>query len=175
MAAAISNWCMYSYTLIPVTCVLNVLLVLDHSSLWTRSRQVQVAPLLQRAEENARLGRPSAEAVVINMGDILADDPALLNAIKPKKHETLFGPSLGTINPGPAWTSFGKQSESGPGAKDELTQETVKAWIAKSKEVSSSRDSTGAESRHLHIAHPSFLRSPHIAMWSDDHRRMYIC
>lgn len=91
-----------------------------------------MAPLLARAEENARLGRPPEEAVVINMGDILADDPALLNSIKPKKHETLFGPSLGAINPGPAWTSFGKQDN----VKDELTQETVKAWIAKSKEVS---------------------------------------
>lgn len=67
------------------------------------------------------------------MGEILADDPALLNAIKPKKHETLFGPSLGAINPGPAWTSYGKQEP----IKDELTQETVKAWIAKSKEVCS--------------------------------------
>jgi hypothetical protein len=103
----------------------------DHSSLWTRNRQVQVAPLLARAEENARLGAPPAESVVVNMGDILADDPALLNAIKPKKHETLFGPSLGDINPGPAWTSYGKQDST----KDELTQETVKAWIAKSKEV----------------------------------------
>ena len=103
----------------------------DHSSLWTRNRQVQVSPLLARAEENARLGRAPAEAVVINMGDILADDPALLNAIKPKKHETLFGPSLGDINPGPAWTLYGKKES----IKDELTQETIKAWIAKSKEV----------------------------------------
>lgn len=117
-----------------INCGYNAQAIVDHSSLWTRNRQVQVAPLLTRAEENARLGRPPAEAVVINMGDILADDPALLNAIKPKKHETLFGPSLGDINPGPAWTSYGKQDN----VKDELTQETVKAWIAKSKEVGTS-------------------------------------
>lgn len=66
------------------------------------------------------------------MGDILADDPALLNSIKPKKHETLFGPALGPVNNGPAWTNYGKVENT----KDELTQETVKAWIAKSKEVS---------------------------------------
>jgi hypothetical protein len=66
------------------------------------------------------------------MGDILADDPTLLNSIKPKKHETLFGPALGPVNNGPAWTNYGKVENT----KDELTQETVKAWIAKSKEVS---------------------------------------
>jgi hypothetical protein len=70
------------------------------------------------------------------MGDILADDPALLNAIRPKKHETLFGPSLGEISPGPAWTGYGKDASEG-GKADELTQETVRAWIAKSKEVRS--------------------------------------
>jgi hypothetical protein len=91
-----------------------------------------VAPLLARAEENARNGRTPAEAVVINMGDILADDPTLLNSIRPKKHETLFGPALGPVNNGPVWTNYGKVENT----KDELTQETVKAWIAKSKEVS---------------------------------------
>ena len=70
------------------------------------------------------------------MGDILADDPTLLNSIKPKKHETLFGPALGPVNNGPAWTNYGKVENS----KDELTQETVKAWIAKSKEVSPLRN-----------------------------------
>ena len=70
------------------------------------------------------------------MGDILADDPTLLNSIKPKKHETLFGPALGPVNNGPAWTNYGKVENT----KDELTQETVKAWIAKSKEVSSLRN-----------------------------------
>jgi hypothetical protein len=108
----------------------------DNSSLWNRSRQLQVAPLLARAEENARNGRTPAEAVVINMGDILADDPTLLNSIKPKKHETLFGPALGPVNNGPAWTNYGKVEN----IKDELTQETVKAWIAKSKEVSPLRN-----------------------------------
>ena len=110
----------------------------DNSSLWNRSRQLQVAPLLARAEENARNGRTPAEAVVINMGDILADDPTLLNSIKPKKHETLFGPALGPVNNGPAWTNYGKVEN----IKDELTQETVKAWIAKSKEVSPLRNGT---------------------------------
>ena len=69
------------------------------------------------------------------MGDILSDDPALLNAIRPKKHETLFGPSLGEISSGPAWTGYGKDATDGS-KTDELTQETVRAWIAKSKEVS---------------------------------------
>jgi len=70
------------------------------------------------------------------MGDILADDPTLLNSIKPKKHETLFGPALGPVNNGPAWTNYGKIENT----KDELTQETVKGWIAKSKEVSPLRN-----------------------------------
>lgn len=46
--------------------------------------------------------------------------------------EPLFGPSIGLVSSGPGWTlSAEKKTET-----DELTPETVKWWIEKSKEVS---------------------------------------
>ena len=67
------------------------------------------------------------------MGDLLEQQNGAggVAGTKPKKHETLFGPSLGTVSSGPAWANQTKATQG-----DELTPETVKAWVAKSKEVS---------------------------------------
>ncbi|EIN08449.1 hypothetical protein PUNSTDRAFT_52848 [Punctularia strigosozonata HHB-11173 SS5] len=48
-----------------------------------------------------------------------------------KKQETLFGPNIGIVSSGPDWTCA-KEKET----KDELTLDTVKNWIVKSKEGS---------------------------------------
>jgi hypothetical protein len=49
-----------------------------------------------------------------------------------KKSDTLFGPNIGIISGGPAWTEAvrGKKQP-----VDELTVDVVKGWIEKSKQV----------------------------------------
>ena len=62
--------------------------------------------------------------IVINMNNVneLAKD---------KKQDTLFGPNIGIVSPGPDWAS--KVAEKAK--TDELTPEIVRNWIEKSKEV----------------------------------------
>lgn len=72
------------------------------------------------------------EAVVIDMGDLSGNSNS--NG-KKKKLDTLFGPNIGVVANGPAWTEP-EVNEKDPGAFDELTPDVVKTWIAKSKEVS---------------------------------------
>src|ERR1700683_5333274 len=69
------------------------------------------------------------EAVIIDMGD-LSDITNRDN----KKQDTLFGPNIGVVTSGPAWTDASKK-EKQP-VVDQLTPDVVKGWIAKSKEVS---------------------------------------
>ena len=73
----------------------------------------------------------NGDAVVIDMGDIGNNDGA---AAKKKKVDTLFGPNIGVVASGPAWTEADEKDAKG--AVDELTSEVVKGWIAKSKEAS---------------------------------------
>lgn len=68
------------------------------------------------------------EAITINMADLTVSANA--PAASKKKQDTLFGPNIGIVARGPEWT------ESREKVIDELTPEVVKAWIAKSKEVS---------------------------------------
>lgn len=92
------------------------------------------------------------EAVIIDMGDLRnmtnATIPTNDNTSntgnkdeKDKKSDTLFGPNIGILATGPAWTESGntladdKENEKKL-AVDPLTPEIVKGWIAKSKEVS---------------------------------------
>jgi hypothetical protein len=49
-----------------------------------------------------------------------------------KEPETLFGPNIGVIPSGPAWTETAAKKIS---SDDELTLDVLKTWIAKSKEV----------------------------------------
>ena len=52
-----------------------------------------------------------------------------------KSAEPLFGPSIGSVSSGPAWTLSSEKKI----VTDELTPEIVNGWIEKSKEVSSER------------------------------------
>ena len=49
-----------------------------------------------------------------------------------KSSEPLFGPSIGPVRSGPAWTICSEKKV----VTDELTPEVVNSWIEKSKEVS---------------------------------------
>ncbi|KDQ58442.1 hypothetical protein JAAARDRAFT_34241 [Jaapia argillacea MUCL 33604] len=74
------------------------------------------------------MARQGQESVTVNMGE--RNNATNANGDK-KKSDTLFGPNIGIVTSGPAWTETQEK-----GAKDELTPEIVKGWIAKSKEAS---------------------------------------
>jgi len=95
---------------------------------WTRTRRLQAAPFLARTETNTSrtavamaTRTPGAPQVVIDMTD---------KDREKKKEDALFGPNIGVVSSGPAWTNS-KQKKV---VADELTPEVVKSWIAKSKE-----------------------------------------
>jgi hypothetical protein len=48
-----------------------------------------------------------------------------------KKHEALFGPNIGVVNSGPAWTDVKDKKQTA----EELTPDVVQSWITRSKEV----------------------------------------
>jgi hypothetical protein len=58
-------------------------------------------------------------------------DNAMVNGKEKKSSEPLFGPSIGPVSSGPAWTIGGEKKV----VTDELTPEVVNSWIEKSKEV----------------------------------------
>lgn len=64
--------------------------------------------------------------------NIAQNDIVNLNGKDKKSSEPLFGPSIGPVSSGPAWT-IGSEKKV---VTDELTQEIVTSWIEKSKEVS---------------------------------------
>ncbi len=54
------------------------------------------------------------------------------SAEKDNKHpDSLFGPNIGVVSSGPAWTNINEKKV----LSDELTQDIVRGWIEKSKEV----------------------------------------
>jgi len=59
-------------------------------------------------------------------------DTANINGKDKKSSEPLFGPSIGPVSSGPAWT-IGSEKKV---VTDELTPDIVNSWIEKSKEVS---------------------------------------
>ena len=59
-------------------------------------------------------------------------DNAVANGKDKKASEPLFGPSIGAVRSGPAWTICSEKKV----VTDELTPEVVNSWIEKSKEVS---------------------------------------
>jgi len=106
---------------------------------------MQASPFVARAESQAtRLTRTASRAqtgdTVINMGDLLPNNEGeRTNTTDKKKQDTLFGPSIGIVDPGPSWADHTiKQSEKPP-IQDVLTPELVKNWVEKSKEVSRGR------------------------------------
>lgn len=64
------------------------------------------------------------QTIVVNMGE-----PSNGEATRDKKSDTLFGPNIGIVSGGPAWTERHEKSA------DELTPEVIKSWISRSKEV----------------------------------------
>ncbi|KAJ3918682.1 hypothetical protein F5877DRAFT_42087 [Lentinula edodes] len=58
--------------------------------------------------------------------------PAKDNSKEKKGPDTLFGPNIGVISGGPAWTNGTEKKV----LKDELTVDVVKSWVEKSKEPS---------------------------------------
>jgi hypothetical protein len=54
------------------------------------------------------------------------------NINRDKKQEALFGPNIGVVSTGPAWTDIKEKKI----ATEELTPEIVQSWIARSKEAS---------------------------------------
>ncbi|KAI0942089.1 hypothetical protein AcV7_002615 [Taiwanofungus camphoratus] len=95
---------------------------------WCRhpTRRLHQQPFLARVDTTTshRAAEMAQEAVVINMGD----DNNLDNANKDKNSDTLFGPNIGIVSCGPAWTERHEKTT------DELTPEIVKSWISRSKE-----------------------------------------
>ncbi|TFK46851.1 hypothetical protein OE88DRAFT_869409 [Heliocybe sulcata] len=63
---------------------------------------------------------------------LLPNTPAS-NGEEKKKSDTLFGPNIGIVNTGPAWT---EQPKAQRAAGDELTPDVIKGWIEKSKQSS---------------------------------------
>ena len=59
-------------------------------------------------------------------------DNAITTGKDKKSSEPLFGPSIGPVRGGPAWTICSDKKV----VTDELTPEIVNSWIEKSKEVS---------------------------------------
>ena len=64
------------------------------------------------------------QTVVVNMGE-----PSNGEATKDKKSDTLFGPNIGIVSGGPAWTERHEKSV------DELTPEVIKSWISRKSMV----------------------------------------
>ncbi|KAJ3908766.1 hypothetical protein F5879DRAFT_936149 [Lentinula edodes] len=105
---------------------------------WNRTRRLQQSPYLARTETNtSRQARTMAQAT---NGDALGNinglgsigPPAKDNSKEKKGPDTLFGPNIGVISGGPAWTNGTEKKV----LKDELTVDVVKSWVEKSKEPS---------------------------------------
>lgn len=73
----------------------------------------------------------------MSQGNVVVDMNAANDASNPKerekkKHEPLFGPNIGIVSSGPAWTNLNEKKI----VTDELTPDVVKTWMEKSREVS---------------------------------------
>jgi hypothetical protein len=113
----------------------------DHSqystahSPWARTRRLQAAQTVALPDSAASRQATTMAATApdqLGLAELtVGDAPAPAPANEP---ETLFGPHIGAVPPGPAWT---EPAPAQPGAKqqDELTLDVLKGWIAKSKDV----------------------------------------
>lgn len=68
------------------------------------------------------------------MGDVLTSHGAERPQEK-KKQDTLFGPSIGIVNPGPEWAQETSDVKEKVRVQDTLTPNLVKNWAEKNKEV----------------------------------------
>jgi hypothetical protein len=92
-------------------------------------RSLAVAPTVAAAD--SATGR--AAAAMTTAPDELAAAEAEIEAPAVREPETLFGPHIGAVPAGPAWTE--PPAGAAPAPAEELTLDTLKSWIAKSKEV----------------------------------------
>jgi hypothetical protein len=103
------------------------------------AREESPTTRITRAVSGPDTGGAQTGDTVINMGDLLPPPGAdRTQGSDKKKQDTLFGPSIGIVNPGPDWAD--QKIEQGEKAQlqDVLTPELVKSWVEKSKEVSRS-------------------------------------
>jgi hypothetical protein len=129
---------------------------------WNRTLRLQTPPYLARVGTNTSRRATELHLATTRDGtgaDIPLGDPAAAPTTpgagagaganttgggegrdKKKKEESLFGPHIGQVAPGPEWTER-EVSEDSPskeleGGGEKLTPEIVQGWIAKSKETS---------------------------------------
>ena len=95
--------------------------------MWSRTRQFAQMSLLGRTGTNA----PQATPVMPQQNQ--NPQPEAPVGKDKKVNEPLFGPSIGPVSGGPAWTLSNEKKV----LTDELTPDIVTGWIEKSKEVSS--------------------------------------
>lgn len=101
--------------------------LLSHNPMWNRTRQFAQATFFPRTGTNA-----SQPTTMAQQNQIAQPEEAAIGKDK-KLNEPLFGPSIGSVSGGPAWTLSNEKKV----LKDELTPDIVSSWIEKSKEVSS--------------------------------------
>ncbi|GLB42263.1 putative zinc finger, C3HC4 type (RING finger) [Lyophyllum shimeji] len=98
-----------------------------HYANWNRMRSIQQRPFLARPESN--LARTAA---AMHNGNNV-DSVNVKDKEKDKKtHDSLFGPNIGVVTSGPAWTAISEKKV----LTDELTPDIVESWVAKSKNTS---------------------------------------
>ncbi|KAF5368661.1 hypothetical protein D9757_010216 [Collybiopsis confluens] len=129
-----------------------------------RTRRLQQNQFLARVDTNtSRQARSMAQAngdgTMNGIGS--AGPPAKDNNKEKKGPETLFGPNIGVISGGPAWTNATEKKV----LKDELTIDVVKSWIDKSKE--SSQPTTTLQAL-VNLKRPTIRLSPLAAAEGED-------
>ncbi|KAF8578966.1 hypothetical protein K439DRAFT_1395053 [Ramaria rubella] len=131
-------------------------------SSWNRTRRMQASPYLARQDTPAtRLTRAATEGqgndAVINMGDLLPPQTDRTQNGDKKKQDTLFGPSIGIVSPGPEWADQKPEQSEKAQLQDVLTPELVKSWVEKSKEASQPTTTLQAL---VNLKRPSLRLSP---------------
>ncbi|KAF8494800.1 hypothetical protein JB92DRAFT_3126730 [Gautieria morchelliformis] len=131
-------------------------------STWNRTRRMQASPYLARPEtQTSRVTRAASRTdaqpgdAIINMGDLLP--PSSTQAAARKKQDTLFGPSIGVVNPGPDWADQKLEQSEKAQLQDALTPELVKSWVEKSKQASQPTTTLQAL---VNLKRPSLRLSP---------------
>ncbi|THU93655.1 hypothetical protein K435DRAFT_799558 [Dendrothele bispora CBS 962.96] len=136
-------------------------------STWNRTRRIQATPYLARTETNASrqaraMAQPSTDnihglGVVNNNNNTNGNN----NGKDKKGPDSLFGPNVGVISSGPAWTAQTEKKV----LKDELTVDVVKNWIEKSKEPSQPTTTLQAL---VNLKRPTIRLSPLTSSSNDD-------
>jgi len=106
-----------------------------------------------------------------NGGDVLGNivnnpGPPAKDSKEKKGPDTLFGPNIGVISGGPAWTNTAEKKV----LKDELTIDAVKSWIEKSKEPSQPTTTLQAL---VNLKRPTIRLSPLTAAEGEDHHQQH--